>query len=137
MIAAIIRTIFVLKGRRELVHAQFDEIVTLLHKFTPHSRRTLQQRPGWSPRVYRVPACALAANLVDQPARTPQQGDRTAHEYRRHSPSPEALLLLTGHVLIEQHDELESAERRYFSEQSMEFLVPQAGEVMLAELNTA
>ena len=34
-------------------------------------------------------------------------------------PNPAALLRLTGQVLIEQHDEWDAAERRYFSENSM------------------
>jgi putative transposase len=34
-------------------------------------------------------------------------------------PNPAALLRLAGSVLIEQHDEWEAGERRYFSEASM------------------
>jgi putative transposase len=34
-------------------------------------------------------------------------------------PNPAALLRLAGSVLIEQHDEREAGERRYFSEGSM------------------
>ena len=34
-------------------------------------------------------------------------------------PNPAALLRLAGAVLIEQHDEWEAGERRYFSEASM------------------
>ena len=52
-------------------------------------------------------------------------------------PNPDALLRLTGHVLIEQHDEWEAADRRYFSEHSMKLLAQQSEEVMLAELKAA
>jgi putative transposase len=34
-------------------------------------------------------------------------------------PNPAALLRLAGAVLIEQHDEWEAGDRRYFSESSM------------------
>ena len=34
-------------------------------------------------------------------------------------PNPAALLRLAGSVLIEQHDEWEAGDRRYFSESSM------------------
>ena len=37
-------------------------------------------------------------------------------------PNPAALLRLAGHVLIEQHDEWDGADRRYFSEHSMKLL---------------
>ena len=37
-------------------------------------------------------------------------------------PNPAALLPLAGHVLIEQHDEWDGADRRYFTEHSMKLL---------------
>ena len=43
-------------------------------------------------------------------------------------PNPAALLRLAGAVLIEQHDEWEAGDRRYFSENSM---------LELASMNTA
>ena len=52
-------------------------------------------------------------------------------------PNPEALLRLTGHVLIEQHDEWDSADRRYFSENSMKLLNPGVEGVVLASLEAA
>ena len=38
---------------------------------------------------------------------------------------------------MEEHDEWDGADRRYFSEHSMKLLTPQPQEVILAELNTA
>jgi len=52
-------------------------------------------------------------------------------------PNPEALLRLTGHVLIEQHDEWDAAERRYFSEKSMKLLNRSPEKVMLTEHEAA
>lgn len=52
-------------------------------------------------------------------------------------PNPEALLRLTGHVLIEQHDEWDAADRRYFSDASMKLLTPGPEEVILTSLEAA
>lgn len=52
-------------------------------------------------------------------------------------PNPAALLRLAGHVLIEQHDEWDGADRRYFSEHSMKLLDMKEEEVAIPELNAA
>ncbi|MBM7826287.1 transposase-like protein [Microbacterium aurum] len=52
-------------------------------------------------------------------------------------PNPAALLRLAGHVLIEQHDEWDGADRRYFSEHSMKLLQVEAEEVAIPELAAA
>ncbi len=52
-------------------------------------------------------------------------------------PNPAALLRLAGHVLIEQHDEWDSADRRYFSENSMRLLDLIREEVPIPELAAA
>ena len=52
-------------------------------------------------------------------------------------PNPEALLRLTGHVLIEQHDEWDAADRRYFSENSMKLITQPVEGVVLAGLEAA
>ena len=44
MVAAIIRTIFVPRGKRELVHAQFSEVIALLQKSTRFNR-SMQHQP--------------------------------------------------------------------------------------------
>ena len=51
-------------------------------------------------------------------------------------PNPAALLRLAGHVLIEQHDEWDSADRRYFSENSMK-LITEPQEVPIAAIDAA
>ena len=52
-------------------------------------------------------------------------------------PNTEALLRLTGHVLIEQHDEWNAVGRRYFSENSMKVINPGIEGVVLAGLEAA
>ena len=52
-------------------------------------------------------------------------------------PNPAALLRLAGHVLIEQHDEWDGADRRYFSEHSMKLLNVEPEEVAIPELTAA
>ena len=43
MVAAIIRTIFVPRGKRELVHAQFGEVVTMLQRWHPAAAELLEE----------------------------------------------------------------------------------------------
>lgn len=52
-------------------------------------------------------------------------------------PNPAALLRLAGHVLIEQHDEWDGADRRCFSEHSMKLLDAEPEEVAIPELTAA
>jgi hypothetical protein len=52
-------------------------------------------------------------------------------------PNPAALLRLTGSVLIEQHDEWEAGDRRYFSKASMlELRIMNTAVDTLEEVNT-
>lgn len=60
----------------------------------------------------------LRVPLRSKPASiTPAIGRGRGYTKDRHHPA--ALLRLPGSVLIEQHDEWEATERRYFSEASM------------------
>lgn len=52
-------------------------------------------------------------------------------------PNPAALLRLAGHVLIQQHDEWDGADRRYFSAHSMKLLTTAGEEMTIPELNAA
>jgi hypothetical protein len=54
----------------------------------PQSISPLGHRPARSPGVHRVPARDLAADLVQQPAGAPEQGDPPPHRRGRHLPRP-------------------------------------------------
>lgn len=137
MVAAIIRTVFVPRGRRALVRAQFDEVVTMLERSHPAVAEMLDQ--------VRDELLAFA----DFPSQHWQQIwstnplERLNKEIKRRTdvvgtfPNPAALLRLAGHVLIEQHDEWDSADRRYFSENSMRLLDLVPEEVAHPELTAA
>lgn len=65
------------------------------------------------------------------------QFDEVSRMLTRSHPNPAALLRLAGHVLIEQHDEWDGADRRYFSEHSMKLLDTTPEEVAIPELAAA
>ncbi|HIY66226.1 MAG TPA: IS256 family transposase [Candidatus Agrococcus pullicola] len=137
MVAAIIRTVFVPRGKRALVRAQFDQVVTMLERSHPAVAQTLDE--------VRDELLAFA----DFPSQHWQQIwstnplERLNKEIKRRTdvvgtfPNPAALLRLAGHVLIEQHDEWDSADRRYFSENSMRLLDLIPEEVAHQELTAA
>ncbi|MFA4840430.1 MAG: IS256 family transposase [Agrococcus sp.] len=134
MVAAIIRTVFVPRGKRALVRAQFDEVVAMLERSHPAVAEMLDDA--------RDELLAFA----DFPSQHWQQIwstnplERLNKEIKRRTdvvgtfPNPAALLRLAGHVLIEQHDEWDSADRRYFSEHSMRLLDVLPEEVAIPEL---
>ena len=110
MVAAIIRTIFVPRGKRELVHAQFDEVVTLLEKSHPAVAVMLDEARDDLLAFTEFPPQHWQQIWSTNPL------ERLNKEIKRRTnvvgtfPNPDALLRLTGHVLIEQHDEWEAAE---------------------------
>ena len=122
MVAAIIRTIFVPRGKRELVHAQFTDVVAMLAKSHPTVAELLDEAKDDLLAFTEFPSQHWQQISSTNPL------ERLNKEIKRRTnvvgtfPNPEALLRLTGHVLIEQHDEWEAAERRYFSENSMKLL---------------
>jgi len=137
MVAAIIRTIFVPRGKRELVHTQFGEVVTMLARSHPAAAELLEEAKDDLLAFTEFPSQHWQQIWSTNPL------ERLNKEIKRRTnvvgtfPNPEALLRLTGHVLIEQHDEWDSADRRYFSENSMKLLNPGVEEVVLASLEAA
>lgn len=137
MVAAIIRTIFVPRGKRELVHAQYGEVVTMLARSHPAAAELLEDAKDDLLAFTEFPSAHWQQIWSTNPL------ERLNKEIKRRTnvvgtfPNPEALLRLTGHVLIEQHDEWDSAERRYFSENSMRLISSSVEGVVLAGLEAA
>jgi putative transposase len=117
MVASVIRTIFAQPDAKH-VQAQFDEVARMLERSHPKVAAMLHDARDDLLALDRVPAQALAPDLVDEP-------ERLNKEIKRRTdvvgvfPNPAALLRLAGAVLVEQHDEWEASTRRYLSEGSM------------------
>lgn len=118
MVASIIRTIFA-QPDAEHVTAQFDEVGRMLERSHPKvagmlsdAKDELLAFTGFPQRHWRQ---IWSTNPLE----------RVNKEIKRRTdvvgvfPNPAALLRLAGAVLIEQHDEWEAGDRRYFSEASM------------------
>ena len=118
MVASIIRTIFAQPGRKH-VRAQFAEVTRMLERSHPKVALMLEEAKddllaftGFPQRHWRQIWSTNPLELVNK-------------EIKRRTdvvgvfPNPAALLRLAGAVLVEQHDEWEAADRRYFSESSM------------------
>ncbi len=118
MVASIIRTIFA-QPDKEHVQAQFDEVVRMLDRSHPKvaemlsdARDDLLAFTGFPQKHWRQ---IWSTNPLE----------RVNKEIKRRTdvvgvfPNPAALLRLAGAVLVEQHDEWEAGDRRYFSEHSM------------------
>jgi putative transposase len=118
MVASIIRTIFA-QPDREHVQKQFGEVTAMLTRSHPKvavmladAQPDLLAFAGFPTRHWRQ---IWSTNPLE----------RVNKEIKRRTdvvgvfPNPAALLRLAGAVLIEQHDEWEAGERRYFSEASM------------------
>lgn len=118
MVASIIRTIFAQPDAAH-VNAQFDEVARMLARSHPKvaamlddARSDLLAFAGFPQRHWRQ---IWSTNPLE----------RVNKEIKRRTdvvgvfPNPAALLRLAGAVLVEQHDEWEAGDRRYFSEASM------------------
>ena len=118
MVASIIRTIFA-QPDAEHVSAQFEEVARMLGRSHPKvavmladARHDLLAFASFPQRHWRQ---IWSTNPLE----------RVNKEIKRRTdvvgvfPNPAALLRLAGAVLIEQHDEWEAGDRRYFSSSSM------------------
>ena len=118
MVASIIRTIFAQPDAKH-VKAQFEEVTRMLERSHPKvavmlndAHHDLLAFAGFPQRHWRQ---IWSTNPLE----------RVNKEIKRRTdvvgvfPNPAALLRLAGAVLVEQHDEWEAGDRRYFSEVSM------------------
>jgi transposase-like protein len=136
MVASIIRTIFA-QPDKDPVYAQFDEVVRMLTRSHPKVAQMLEDARD-DLLAFAVFPCAHWRQIWST-----NPLERVNKEIKRRTdvvgtfPNPAALLRLAGHVLIEQHDEWDGAERRYFSEHSMTLLNTTDEEVAIPELAAA
>ncbi len=136
MVASIIRTIFA-QPDAEHVYTQFDEVVQMLHRSHPKVAEMLTNARDDLLAFASFPVSHWRQIWSTNPL------ERVNKEIKRRTdvvgtfPNPAALLRLAGHVLIEQHDEWDGADRRYFSEHSMKLLNAETEEVAIPELTAA
>jgi putative transposase len=118
MVASIIRTVFA-QPDPEHVAAQFEEVTRMLNRSHPKVAAMLGEA-----RDELLPFASFPRRHWRQIWST-NPLERVNKEIKRRTdvvgvfPNPAALLRLAGAVLVEQHDEWEAGERRYFSEASM------------------
>ncbi len=118
MVASIIRTIFA-QPDAEHVATQFEEVTRMLQRSHPKVATMLSDAQGDLLAFTGFPQRHWRQIWSTNPL------ERVNKEIKRRTdvvgvfPNPAALLRLAGAVLIEQHDEWEASDRRYFSEASM------------------
>lgn len=136
MVASIIRTILAQPDAPH-VYAQFDEVVRMLTRSHPKIAEMLEDARNDLLAFAEFPYPHWRQIWSTNPL------ERVNKEIKRRTdvvgtfPNPAALLRLAGHVLIEQHDEWDGADRRYFSEHSMALLLAEHEEVAIPELTAA
>jgi transposase-like protein len=118
MVASIIRTIFA-QPDAEHVRDQFDEVARMLERSHPKVSHMLNDAKEDLLAFTGFPLKHWRQIWSTNPL------ERVNKEIKRRTdvvgvfPNPAALLRLAGAVLVEQHDEWEAADRRYFSAASM------------------
>ena len=118
MVASIIKTIFA-QPDAEHVKTQFEEVGRMLDRSHPKvaamlddAKRDLLSFTGFPRRHWRQ---IWSTNPLKLDNKEIERRTDVVGVF----PNPAALLRLAGAVLIEQHDEWEAGDRRYFSENSM------------------
>ncbi len=136
MVASIIRTVFA-QPDRDHVMTQFGEVTRMLERSHPKVAKMLDDAKDDITAFAAFPPAHWRQIWSTNPL------ERVNKEIKRRTdvvgtfPNPAALLRLAGHVLIEQHDEWDCADRRYFSEHSMKLLTANDEEVAIPERGAA
>lgn len=136
MVASIIRTVFAQPDAGH-VTGQLSEVVTMLTRSHPKAAQMLEDAREDVTAFASFPTAHWRQIWSTNPL------ERVNKEIKRRTdvvgvfPNPAALLRLAGAVLIEQHDEWDAAERRYFSEHSMKQLDAIAEEVVIPAITAA
>jgi len=118
MVASIIRTVFA-QPDKEHILTQFHEVTTMLARSHPKVAAMLGDAEADLLAFAAFPQRHWRQIWSTNPL------ERVNKEIKRRTdvvgvfPNPAALLRLAGAVLVEQHDEWEAGDRRYFSESSM------------------
>ncbi|GAB3611657.1 IS256-like element IS1553 family transposase [Humibacter ginsengiterrae] len=136
MVASIIRTVFA-QPDAEHVMTQLGEVTRMLERSHPKVAAMLEAAKDDITAFAAFPQAHWRQIWSTNPL------ERVNKEIKRRTdvvgvfPNPAALLRLAGAVLVEQHDEWDAGDRRYFSEQSMKLLTEPAEEVTIPELKAA
>lgn len=138
MIAAAIRTIFA-QPKAEMVHDQLDVIAGMLGRQSTKVETMLRDAAEDLLAFASFPPSHWKKIWSTNPL------ERLNKEIKRRTdvvgvfPNPEALLRLAGAVLVEAHDEWQTTDRRYLSENTMALLTtpPHPEELATPELITA
>jgi transposase-like protein len=86
-VSTLVRTIFE-QPDKDSVRTQHAHVVAALEAKLPQAARAPGPGPRRHPRLHPLPPRGLAADLEQQPAGTPEQGDPPAHRRGRHLPRP-------------------------------------------------
>ena len=136
MVASIIRTVFAQPDGKHVL-GQLAEVVTMLQRTHPKVASMLEDARDDVTAFATFPTSHWRQIWSTNPL------ERVNKEIKRRTdvvgvfPNPAALLRLAGAVLVEQHDEWDAADRRYFSEHSMKQLDAIVGEVVIPSITAA
>ena len=118
MVASIIRTVFA-QPDKEHILTQFNEVTTMLARSHPKVAAMLEDAQHDLLAFASFPQRHWRQIWSTNPLERVNKDIKRRTDVVGVFANPAAMLRLAGAVLVEQHDEWEAADRRYFSESSM------------------